>query len=51
MQSCDILFNALKTYLTGESIKFCRRVGEKGPATRPLAVGFYDERDKTRLLR
>jgi hypothetical protein len=41
----------LKINLKVDSIKFCRRVGKLGDRVRPLVVGFYDERDKTQLLR
>jgi hypothetical protein len=51
IQSCVNLFKALKINLKADSIKFCRRVGQPGDRARPLVVGFYDERDKTQLLR
>jgi hypothetical protein len=49
--SCGNLFRALKIDMPETSIKFLRRVGEAGEQPRPLVVGFYEEKDKKRLLR
>jgi len=49
--SCGNLFRALKIEMPETSIKFLRRVGEAGEQPRPLVVGFYEEKDKKRLLR
>jgi flagellar biosynthesis GTPase FlhF len=51
IKSCLNLFGALKIDLTENSIKFCRRVGERGASARPLVVGFHEDRDRARLLR
>ncbi len=52
IKSCANLFAALRVELTADSIKFCRRVGERmGEAARPLVVGFYEESDKSKLLK
>jgi hypothetical protein len=51
LTSCDNIFKALKLNLTSEkSVRFCRRVGEKGPGPRPLVVGFRREEQKEDLL-
>lgn len=50
--SCSNLFKALNLGLDEKSVKFCRRLGESTPEhPRPLVVGFYNEWDKSRLLR
>ena len=49
--SCFNLFRALKVKIQEDGVRFVRRVGEKGVEPRPLVVGFYEEGDKTRLLR
>lgn len=51
IRNCENMFRALRTNVTAENIKFCRRVGERGAAIRPLVVGFYDERDKRVILK
>jgi hypothetical protein len=51
MTSCENLYNALQLGITTENNKFCRRVGERGQAARPLMVDFYKEKDRARLLR
>jgi hypothetical protein len=40
-KSCSNIFQALKLSLSEESIKFCRRVGEKGTEPRPPIIRFY----------
>jgi hypothetical protein len=50
-KSCVNIFEALKLDLTERSIKFCRRVGEKGDEPRPLVTGFYTEWERNELLR
>jgi hypothetical protein len=50
-KSCGNIFHALKLKITEDSIKFCRRVGEKGEDARPLIVGFYTETERSELLR
>lgn len=51
IQSCCNVFTALRLNLGEEAIKFCRRVGQKGEAARPLVLGFYTEQDKLMLIR
>ena len=50
IKSCENIFRALKMNLTRTSIRFCRRVGEKGESPRPLVVGLYRESQKEDLL-
>jgi len=49
-QSCQNVFNALKLRLRANSLKFLRRVGEKGDRPRPLLVGMDSVEDKELLL-
>ena len=49
-QTCNNMFQALKLSLTADSIKFCRRVGERGNDPRPLIIGLYNYRDRALLL-
>jgi hypothetical protein len=51
IKSCENLFHALKIDIPVDNIRFCRRVGERTTTARPLVVGFYEERDRLRLLR
>ena len=50
MLTCRNIFRILNLRITDENIKFCRRVGERGEAARPLIVGLYNERDRALLL-
>jgi hypothetical protein len=50
-QSCFNVFNALEVDLGDKSIKFCRRVGEKGDRPRPVVMGFWTEAERALLLR
>ena len=50
VKKCEEIFTALQVNLTGENIKFCRRVGEKGEEPRPLIVGLYREYQKEDIL-
>ena len=50
-QSCCNVFNALEVDLGDKSIKFCRRVGEKGDRPRPVVMGFWTEAERALLLR
>jgi len=47
---CGELFLDLKLSLTADSLKFCRRVGERGPNQRPMIVGLFNYRDRATLL-
>jgi hypothetical protein len=49
-QSCENIFRALELDLTKESVKFCRRVGERRETPRPLIVGFKCEAARNQLL-
>ena len=50
-KSCCNVFSALELDLGEKSIKFCRRVGEKGEEPRPLVTGFWTEMERAMLLR
>ena len=50
MLTCRNIFRRLDLKLSEENIKFCRRVGEKGPESRPMIVGLYNHRDRSTLL-
>ena len=49
-QSCQNVFNALKLKLDLNSLRFLRRIGEKGERPRPLLVGMHSLEDRERLL-
>jgi hypothetical protein len=51
VQQCTELFGTLELGVTASDIKFCRRVGTKGDSSRPLVVGLYNERTRTRILK
>jgi len=48
--SCQNVFDALKMKIKASSLKFVRRVGEKGDRPRPLLVGMENMEDKEKLL-
>ena len=50
VQSCVNIFKEFNLRLTADSIKFCRRVGEKGQDPRPMVIGFNREHQKEDLL-
>ncbi len=49
-KTCVKIFKAMKATVTCESIKFCRRIGEKGDDPRPLIIGLKTEEIKRNLL-
>ena len=49
-KSCENIFAALKMDFNRRAIRFCRRVGERGEAPRPLVVGLCRESQKEDLL-
>ena len=49
-QSCQNVFDAMKVRLRSSSLKFLRRIGEKGARPRPLLVGMSTVADKELLL-
>ena len=50
VRKCEEIFTTLKLNLTGENIKFCRRVGERGEEPRPLIVGMFREYQKEDIM-
>ena len=48
--SCANMFKELNLDWGREAIKFCRRIGERGEAPRPMIVGFMREYQKEDLL-
>jgi len=50
-KSCENIFQALDLDISEDSVKFCRRLGEKGDEPRPLLAGFYTEMERSKLLR
>jgi hypothetical protein len=48
--SCQNVFDAMKVRLKSNSLKFLRRIGEKGARPRPLLVGMSTLADKELLL-
>jgi hypothetical protein len=51
MQQCTELFSALQLGVSLNDIRFCRRVGAKRDASRPLVVGLQNERIRGKILR
>ena len=49
-KSCQNIFDALKLRVKASSIKYTRRIGEKGSKPRPLLAGMASEADKEELL-
>ncbi len=50
-KSCCNVFDALELDLGENSIKFCRRIGEKLDKPRPLVTGFWTEMERAMLLK
>jgi hypothetical protein len=51
LKSCDNIFRVLNLDMSSkDSVKFCRRVGEKGNGPRPLVVGLKREWQREDLL-
>ena len=50
LNSCDNVFKALKMDWGKESVRFCRRVGERSDEPRPMVVGLARENHKEDLL-
>ena len=49
-KSCQNVFNALKLKIESNTLRFIRRIGEKGEKPRPLLIGMENMEDKDRLL-
>jgi hypothetical protein len=49
-KSCQNVFNALNLRLKAGSLRYLRRIGEKGDKPRPLLVGMRSTDDKELLL-
>jgi len=49
--SCQNIFRELCLSTTAGDIKFCRRLGEKREAARPLLVGFFTDGERGNVLR
>ena len=49
-QSCANVFRALKLNLGPRSVRYVRRIGEKGNRPRPLLAGMFNINDKELLL-
>jgi hypothetical protein len=45
------VFTLLELGIFEDNVKFCRRVGERGEASRALILGFYTEYARNTLLR
>jgi hypothetical protein len=50
-KSCYNVFSGMGVTLEEDAVRFCRRVGEKKDEPRPLVCGFWDERDRNKILR
>jgi hypothetical protein len=51
LQKCTELFEVMELGATAADLKFCRRVGARGGAARPVVVGLYNDRLRARILR
>ncbi len=49
-RNCDSVFGAIGARTRAENMRFCRRVGERGGASRPLVVGLCSEGEKNFIL-
>ncbi len=49
-KECEKIFKAANAKTTGEDIRFCRRIGEKGDEPCPLLIGLKSEEEKRHLL-
>ena len=47
---CENLFVAMKARTRYQDVRFCRRIGEKGDAPRPLVFGVFAEGEKCHIL-
>jgi hypothetical protein len=47
---CGDLFAAIGVRVRGTDLRFCRRVGERGAAPRPIVVGLNSEEEKRSIL-
>lgn len=50
-EALEDILKILDTGLTGDDVKFVRRIGKANGGERPLCLGFYDEAAKDRVLR
>jgi len=50
-KSCINVFTAMGVIMEEEAVRFCRRVGERKEDPRPLVCGFWDEKDRNKVLR
>jgi hypothetical protein len=51
IEQCAELFSVMELGVTANDVKFCRRVGARGEADRPLVVGLYSDRVRNKILR
>ena len=49
-RNCEAVFRALGARTGANNMRFCRRIGERGQASRPLVVGLNSEGDKNFIL-
>lgn len=49
-EKCDEIFKAMRASTKKDSIRFCRRIGEKGEYPRPMVIGLGNEAEKRHLL-
>ena len=47
---CEELFRAMRARTKKEDLRFCRRIGEKGPHPRPMVIGLETEEEKRHIL-
>jgi hypothetical protein len=50
-KSCFNVFSGMGVTMEEDAVRFCRRVGEKKEEPRPLVCGFWDEKDRNKVLR
>ena len=47
---CEELFRTMRARTKQEDLRFCRRIGEKGPNPRPMVIGLENEEEKRHIL-
>ena len=50
VERCEDVFMAMGARPRRQQIRFCRRIGERGPDPRPVVIGLYEEEVKRHLL-
>jgi hypothetical protein len=49
-ERCEQVFTAMKARTKKDDLRFCRRIGEKNAAPRPMVIGLETEEEKRHIL-